>query len=338
VVIGENGLIKRHCIDIHAHYFPQSYLDLIAAEGLPFGATCTKCDGAGPIIDVGELHAGPLERRFIELDLRIADMDVQGVDMQVLSLTQPMVYWSGKDLSRRLSEAFNDALIAGHEEYPKRLVGLAILPMQDPGLAIAELDRIAGETAIRGVYMATRILDRDLSDPVFFPVFERIEDCRMPVFLHPLTVIGFERLKPYFLNNLLGNPFDTAVAAAHLIFGGVLDRFPKLDIVLPHAGGAFPFLAGRLDHGWKVRKECRHLANGPIHYLKRFFYDTIAHSPESLGHLLELVGPERIMLGSDYCFDMGIDRPVDVVLEHPGLSVEARRAVLAENAQRLLRL
>jgi aminocarboxymuconate-semialdehyde decarboxylase len=331
-------MAKTGCIDIHAHYFPTSYLELISAEGLPFGATCSMCAPNGPVIDVGELHAGPLERRFIDLDLRIADMDAQGVAVQALSLTQPMVYWAGDDLSQRLTEIFNDSLIAANEAYPERLFGLAILPMQNPKLAIAELDRLAGNKAIRGVYMATRILDHELSDSAFFPVYERLQDAGLAIFLHPLNVIGFERLKPYFLTNLLGNPFDTTVAAAHLIFGGVLDRFPKLNICLPHAGGAFPFLVGRLQHGWSVRKECQHLEQGPLTYLKRFFYDTISHSTDSMTYLLNLVGPERIMLGSDYCFDMGLERPVEVVTGHPGLTDQQRGMILQGNAQRLLGL
>ncbi len=331
-------MTKSSCIDIHAHYFPTPYLELIADEGLPFGATCSLCSPNGPVIDVGELHAGPLEQRFIDLDLRIADMDTQGVDVQALSLTQPMVYWADKDLSQRLTETFNDSLTEAHESYPQRLYGFAILPMQEPDMAIAEIDRLTGNQAIRGVYMATRIIDRELSDPAFFPVYEKLENAGLAIFLHPLNVIGFERLKPYFLTNLLGNPFDTTIAAAHLIFSGVLDRFPKLNFCLPHAGGAFPFLVGRLHQGWKVRKECQNLDHDPLTYLKRFYYDTISHSTESLGYLLELVGPEQVMLGSDYCFDMGLERPVEVVTGHPDLSDKQRVMILQGNAKRLLGL
>ncbi len=168
--------------------------------------------------------------------------------------------------------------------------------------------------------------------------YERIEEFGLPVFLHPLEVIGAERLTPYFLANLLGNPFDTAVAAAHLIFGGVLDRFPDLDICLPHAGGAFPYLVGRLNHGWKVREECRHLAHGPETYLGRFYYDTISHSAEALEYLITGVGAERVMIGSDYCFDMGYAQPVEVVSGHPHLDADQKALILGGNARRLLDL
>lgn len=326
------------CIDIHAHYYPESFIRLMANEGASAGAHVTRSGDKGPVLEVGMLRAGPLERKFIDLDLRIAEMDEQGIAIQALSLTQPMVYWADRALSEKLTVAFNDALAEAHERHPDRLVGFATLPIQEPDLAVAELDRLATIRGIKGVYLATRVLDRELSDPMFFPVYERVENLGLPMFLHPLEVIGAELLRPYFLTNLLGNPFDTAVAAAQLIFGGVLDRFKGLEVCLPHAGGAFPYLVGRLNHGWKVRPECRHLEEGPLTYLRRFYYDTISHHDEALAYLISLVGPERVMLGSDYCFDMGCERPVEEVTRHPSLSEADKSLILGGNARRLLHL
>ncbi|MGH6943778.1 MAG: amidohydrolase family protein, partial [Geminicoccaceae bacterium] len=324
-------------IDIHAHYYPEPYLRLIAEHGGAFGASCAL-HGDRPVVEVGGLRAGPLEARFTDLDLRVAEMDRIGVDVHALSLTQPMVYWAGRDLAQRLAAAFNDSLAAANEAHPDRLVGLATLPMQEPELAVAELERVARLPGIRGIYVATRILDRELSHPAFLPVFERIEDLGIPVFLHPLNVIDPHRLRDFFLTNLLGNPFDTAIAAAHLIFGGVLDRFPRLEFCLPHAGGAFPYLIGRLHHGWKVRPECRHLAKGPMDYLRRFTYDTIAHSDDALAYLIRTVGADRVMLGSDYCFDMGIERPVEAITRQPDLARHDKDRILGGTARRLLKL
>ena len=325
-------------VDIHAHFFPAAFLKLIAAEGASSGARYSQATGGGPVIDVGPLHIGPLESRFIDLGERVADMDAQGVQVQALSLTVPMVYWAAGGLAQKLAETFNDALAAAHQSYPGRLLGLATLPMQDANLAVAEAKRIAGLPGIKGVYLATHIQGHELSHPDFFPVYEVIEDAGLPIFLHPLEVIGMERLRPYYLHNLLGNPFDSAVAAAHLIFGGVLDRFPRLDVCLPHAGGAFPYLVGRLQHGWSVREECKHLKHGPETYLRRFHYDTISHSEASLGFLVDRVGADRVMLGSDYCFDMGYERPVEVVTSHAALSETDKALILGGNAARLLRL
>jgi aminocarboxymuconate-semialdehyde decarboxylase len=159
------------------------------------------------------------------------------------------------------------------------------------------------------------------------------------VLLHPLTVIGANRLGRFYLNNFLGNPFDTAVAAAHLVFGGVLDRFPKLEVCLPHAGGAMPYLVGRLTHGQKVRPETKGVAKRPFDaYLRRFTYDTISHAPAALSYLVDLVGADRVMIGSDFCFDMGPARPREIVVRGIKLSARDRARILSENARRLLRL
>ncbi|PZX36768.1 aminocarboxymuconate-semialdehyde decarboxylase [Roseinatronobacter thiooxidans] len=331
--------MKTRRIDIHAHYFPERYIAALETEGCKCGACVTR-DPRGPILDAGPLHAGPLERRFIDLDLRIADMDRQGVDIQALSLTQPMVYFADAPVARALSVAFNDSLVEAHEQFPDRLVGLGMIPANHLSEGLAELERIKDAPGMCGVYMGTAIGDWDLSDERLLPIFERIEDMGWPIFLHPLKVVGMtDRLQPYFLSNLLGNPFDTAIAAAHLIFSGVMDRFPNLDIVLPHAGGAFSFLAGRLDHGWRMgRPELKHMENGALSYLRRFHYDTIAHSDASLAFVIDQVGADRVMLGSDYCFDMGHDAPVDIVEQHAPLNTSDRSAILGGTAASLLKL
>ena len=174
---------------------------------------------------------------------------------------------------------------------------------------------------------------------MFEPVFARIEALDLPVFLHPLTTLGGNRTKPYYLSNLLGNPFETAVAASHLIFGGVLDRHPKLQVNLPHGGGALPILIGRLDHGWEVRSEFDHarMPNPPSAYLQRFTYDTIVHSKSIMEFVIREVGAERVMIGSNYCFDMGVERPREL-LEQINLPGAQRKMILSENAARLLKL
>jgi aminocarboxymuconate-semialdehyde decarboxylase len=325
-------------IDIHAHFYPEAYLKLIAEEGERFGVRLSRGDPKGPVIEVGAVRTGPLRQAFSDLDLRRKEMDRQGVKVHALSLTLPMVYWADGELGLRLARAFNDAVAEAHTAFPDRFVGLAALPMHEPRLAVDELHRAARLPGIRGVYLGTNIRGRELSDPEFFQVYARMEALGLPLLLHPLDVIGAQRLAPYYLGNLLGNPFDTAVAAAHLIFGGVLDRFKRLRVCLPHAGGAFPYLVGRLSRGWKVRRECRYLKRPPSAYLRRFTYDTISHSPEALLYLIGLVGADRVMLGSDYCFDMGYARPVEVITRLGRLSRSDRERILGGNAARLLRL
>jgi aminocarboxymuconate-semialdehyde decarboxylase len=325
-------------IDTHAHYFPQSYIDLIEKLGGRCGTTVQQDAQGRTFIQVGLLlRTGPIEPLFIDLDARLKEMDRQGVEVHVLSLTQPMVYWADDDLGLQLSVAFNDAVSAAHKRYPKRLLGFATLPFQNPKLALGELERAAKLPGIRGVYIATVVRDRDLSDHSFFPIYERMEELGFPLFLHPMMVNN-ERMKQFYLINLCGNPFETALAASHLIFGGVLDAFPNLEISLPHAGGALPILRGRLDRGFEIRPECKTIARRPSEYLKRFTYDTISYDDGVLKDLVDLVGADRIMVGSDYCFDIAYDEPVRMIAQNETLSDEQKQLILGDNAKRLLRI
>ncbi|HTP95852.1 MAG TPA: amidohydrolase family protein [Burkholderiales bacterium] len=330
-------MAKAPVIDTHVHYFPESYLQLIAEHGRRCGATVID-DPQGRFIQVGlALRTGPIAREFYDLDDRLRQMDRQGVDVHALSLTQPMAYWADDELSLQLCVAFNDAVSAAHRAHPGRFIGFATLPFQSPQLALQELERAAVLPGIRGVYMATAVRDRELSDRSLWPIYRRMEALGLPLFLHPM-MINNERLRPYYLINTLGNPFDVAIAASHLIFGGVLDAFPKLEVSLPHAGGALPILRGRLDQGYRIRPECKHLPRAPSEYLKRFTYDTISYSQEILDYLIGLVGAERIMLGSDYCFDIAYDQPAQFVAGMKTLSDAQRAQILGGNAAKLLRL
>ena len=326
-------------IDIHAHYFPERYLDLIARAGGAFGAGIDRSDAKGPAIVMRGSRTPPLDATYWDLDRRRRVMDKHGVRVHVLSLTVPMVYFADGELGQRLAEAVNDSMSEAHRAFPDRFVGAATLPMQDPKRALAELERAAALPGIKGIYLGTNVNARELSDTAFEPIFAACASRRLPVLLHPINVIGAGRLGTFYLNNLLGNPFDSAVAAAHLVFGGVLDRHPKLEVCLPHAGGAMPYLVGRLTHGQRVRPETQKVARKPFAaYLRRFTYDTISHAPASMRYLIDLVGADRVMLGSDYCFDMGPAQPRAIVDKQLRLSTADRARILSGNARRLLGL
>lgn len=330
---------RRHAaVDVHAHWYPREWLDLVRIHGPAHGVEWTDVPGKGPQFKVGPLATGPAGPLFVDLDARLEAMDAQGVAVHALSLSQPMVYWAGDDLGARLAVVFNDALARAHEHAPARFVGLAALPMQAPDLAVREVERARSLPGVRGYYIATNVLGKDLSDESFFPVYERIESTGLPLFLHPVFVLARERLERHYLTNLIGNPVETAVAAAHLIFGGVLDRFPKLEVVLPHAGGAFPWLVGRLNRGWEKRADLKHIAHPPIAYLRRFYYDTIGYSDAVLEFLVRHIGADRVMIGSDYCFPIAYEQPVKNVLENPLIDEAAKELIVGVNARRLLRL
>ena len=323
-------------IDIHAHYFPQSYLDLVAEEGKRFNASYNMTE-KGWYIKTPAGNNGPLSTSFIDVKARVADMDLQGVAVQAISLTAPMLYWADADLSTRLAKAWNDAASAAHQAYPTRLIAFLTLPMLYPERALDELARASKLPGMRGVYLGTNIGGKDLDDPLFEPILARIEALDLPVFLHPVDSIGGDRLKPFFLFNLIGNPVESAIAACRLIFGGVLDRHPKLQISLPHGGGVLPILIGRIDQGWRTRPDLKSVPQAPSTYLQRFTYDTITHSKAAMEFVIKEVGAERIMLGSDYCFAMGYARPVQF-LEQASLAPAERKMILGGNAARLLKL
>ncbi|MGF6773746.1 aminocarboxymuconate-semialdehyde decarboxylase [Paraburkholderia sp. GAS199] len=327
---------KTKSIDIHAHYYPESYCDLVGGEGQKFGGKFT-CDASSFTFQTPAGGLGPLPLKFINIDERLADMNSSGVDMQALSLSVPMAYWADRAFNAKLAKTWNESASAIHLKYPDRFVVLATLPMLNPHDAIDELERASELPGVRGVYMGTNINNRDLDDPLFEPVFARIAQLDLPVFLHPQQTVGGSRLGDYYLSNLLGNPFDTAIAGSHLILGGVMDRHPTLNVTLPHAGGALPILMGRIDAGWTVRPETRRLAQKPSSYLRRFNYDTVSHSGPVLDFLIQNIGVDRLVLGSDYCFDMGYEQPV-AFLDRLTLPAEQKNLILGGNAAHLLKI
>jgi aminocarboxymuconate-semialdehyde decarboxylase len=325
-------------VDIHAHYYPEAYLNVFNEDGKRFNAEYHMTD-QGLYFKTPIGASGPLATNWMDLKQRIADMDQQGVAVQAMSLTSPMVYWGDAELDHKLATAWNDAANAAHQTYPTRLVSFCSLPMLYPDRALDELNRASRLPGIRGVYMGTNINYKDLDDPLFEPIWGRIEALDLPVFLHPQGRFGGggDRTRDFHLANVLGNPFDTAIAACHLIFGGVLDRHPRLQIGLAHGGGAVPILIGRIDHAWQVRPETKHLPKAPSTYLQRFTYDTIVHSKPIMEFVIKEVGADRVMIGSDYCADMGYERPVQF-LEQINLTSEERNMIVGGTAAKLLKL
>lgn len=334
--LGQSPADSTRVIDTHAHWYPREWLEMFAREAPREGASLVR-NGTGYSIRTERL-ANAFDERFVDLEHRLKTMDAQGIDVHALSLTTPMVYWASPGCGLALSQAYNDAASAAHVAHPDRFIGLAMLPMQAPELALQEMERAATLPGLRGLYLATNVNGKELDDRSFWDVYAKAEDIGWPIFLHPVETIGRDRTARFYLRNLLGNPYDTGVAAASLIFGGVLDAFPRLEVNLPHAGGAFPGLIGRLDHGTKVRPELAHMKQLPSAYLRRFTYDTIGHNDQIIYNLVRLVGADRVLLGSDYCFDMGLEHPAQCVAQLTALSAAERSAILGATAARLLRL
>ncbi len=326
-------------LDTHAHWFPPEWVELLEREGGKHGAEISRNEQGRLLMVAPGIRLRPtFTPPYVDIATRLKIMDEARVDMHALSLTSPMVYWASPDFGLKLSQVFNDACAVAHQKHPNRFIGMAMLPMQAPDLAVQEAKRAAALPGIRGVYMATHVNGKNLDEKEFWPVYEQCEKLGLPIFLHPVAPVGKERTAKYHLGNFLGNPYESGIAAASLIFGGVMDAFPKLDVMLPHAGGTFPWLIGRMDHGTTVRAECKHMTKPPSAYLKRFHYDTITHSDQILMNLIQLVGVDRVVMGSDCPADMSYTRPVDVVERLKELSSGERDAIVGGNAAKLLRM
>jgi len=324
-------------IDTHAHWYPDEWMRMIERDGDRHGGARITREGREVRFAAGSLKID-WSLDFVDLDMRLARMDATGVDVQALSFTTPMVYFAPADFALALSQAYNDAASAAHRKHPDRFLGMAMVPMHAPALAVREIERASKLPGIRGLYMATHVNGLNLDERQFFPVYAACEKAGWPIFLHPMGPIGGPRTSRYYLANLCGNPYETGIAAASLIFGGVMDAFPRLQVMLPHAGGTFPALVGRWDHGTRVRPELTHMKQPPSAYLRRFAYDTIAHNDEILMNLVRMVGADRVVMGSDYCFDMGPEQPVEVVERLGRLGQADRDLILGTNAARMLGL
>lgn len=324
-------------VDVHSHFFPRAFVDLVRSRGHRHGAGVTTWDDAEWLTMPGHPPI-PLDPQFVDVDSRRAAVDKLGIGIQVLSLSPPMVYWAPPELGRALAETFNDGIAEICRVHHGTFVGLSTLPLQDPALAVREAERAVGELGLRGLYVASSVQGLYLDDARFTPFWEFAQFQRVPVFTHPQHHLGAEELGRFHLANTIGFPTETAVLAARLIYAGTLDRYPDVPVVLAHGGGVLPLLLGRLDHAHDRRPECREAAaQPPSAYARRFFYDTVTHSARVLGFLVDTVGVSRVVLGSDAPYDMAQTNPVGLV-RRLGLSPQATRAVLGETAAKLLQL
>jgi aminocarboxymuconate-semialdehyde decarboxylase len=213
-----------------------------------------------------------------------------------------------------------------------------MLPMQDPKLAVQELERAAKLPGLRALNIGEHINGKNLHEKEFWPIYERAEALNLPIFTHNLYPTDSVRLKDFFMINTLGNLSEDGIAAVSLICGGVMDAFPKLDVYLPHAGGTFPFMIGRLDFAIGVSPALKHMKQPAHRYLKRFYYDIITLEPTVMKMVIDLVGVDRVVMGTDFPQLMAVKQPVDFIDSVPGLTRREREMILVDNPARLLKI
>jgi len=294
-------------VDTHAHIITEEAMRLIARESPKIGPRLTPIDQDSAVIDVDGVAYKPFPRGAWDLERRFRDMDAADVDMQIISITpQTFLYNQDGALNATLAAIQNEQIAKIVVDHPDRFAGIATLPMQAPDKAAHELRRAARQLGLRGAQIGSNINGRNLDDPVFEPVWEAANELKALIMIHPTQVAGAERLKSYYLTNLIGNPLDSTIAAACLVFGGVIARYPAIRFLFVHGGGFVAWQAGRFSHGWHVRPEPKlKLKQPPDGALNTIYFDTILHAQPQLECLIKLAGAGRVVLGSDYPYDMG---------------------------------
>lgn len=321
-------------IDIHTHYIAEELLELIDSGDGPTGLSVEYRSGKDPLIAHDNGLAYPVFDMFSDTDAKLAQMDRDEIDMAIISLSPSLfLYWLDPEETASVCQTLNDAATRIAAESGGRIRVMATVPMNDPAAAAAELRRACGELGHVGVQIGTSIGSRQLDDPELDVFFDAVEELSVPVMLHPyISMIAppDPGVTGFHLANVIGNPLETFTSAARLIVGGVFDRHPDLRTVLVHGGGAFPYQLGRLQHAYEVREETKSIADKePFEYLENLLFDTAIFDPKALEFLIRMVGPERVVYGTDLPFDMG-DNGLRRVREVA--DADAAERILAANA------
>jgi aminocarboxymuconate-semialdehyde decarboxylase len=321
-------------VDAHAHVLSLETMELMRKEAPAIGPRLERIDDDFAVLEVAGSPYRPFPRGAWDLEKRFQDMDAAGVDVQVVSNTpQTFLYNQEAGLTAALAALQNDQIAKAVTAHPNRLLGIATLPMQAPDRAADELRRAMRKLGLKGAQIGSNVNGRNLDEPALDPLWAAANELGAFVMVHPTQIAGAERLKAYYLANLIGNPLDTTIAAAALVFGGVIERYPNISFLMVHGGGFVPYQMGRFKHGWEVRPEPQaRLKAPPAASLDRLLFDTILHSREALEFLVASCGPSRVLLGSDYPFDMGT---LECVRQVRALAVpEADKATILGNAAR----
>jgi len=328
--------VKR--VDVHSHVLPLEMVEAIRKRPRDYQM---RVEGAAEkeLFIRDDRHTTPVYAEFHDADAKVEGMDRKGIDVSVISVT-PVVffYWLDAEAGLAAARLMNDGIARMVARRPDRLRGMATLPLQDPDAAVAELERVAKEHGFRSVEVGCRVRGELVSEPRYRPVLRRAQELGVFLFAHPYVAGALPPdLGCYYLGNLAGLPFDTALMAAHLMFGGALDELPALNFVLAHGGGHLPYQIGRLAHGHKVRKEARaHTSRTPLEFLRRFYFDALTHDADALRFLVGKVGADRVTIGTDAPFDMAEENPVAMIEALTGLSEREREQILGLNALALL--
>jgi aminocarboxymuconate-semialdehyde decarboxylase len=338
-VIGKKRKGKSLRIDLHCHYANPEAAARVAGRNPGQYEPSVRYANAL----TRETNAKQMQERAPKLssiEVRLKDMDAMGIDIQALSpAPHQTYYWTDPGEGQELARMVNERLAGIVAKWPERFVALGTVPLQDCGLAVSELTYCVKTLGLRGVEINPSVNGMDLTDSrlALEKFFAKAQELDVVIFMHPVGFTQGERLMDHYFNNVIGNPLETTVAASHLIFDGVMERHPKLKVVLPHAGGYLAHYWARMDHAWKARPDCHTIIKKkPTSYLEKFYFDTITFDRAMLKNMIERYGAEQVVLGTDYPYDMGMEHPVDFIDGVKGLSTRDKARIMGGNAARLL--
>jgi aminocarboxymuconate-semialdehyde decarboxylase len=329
-------------IDIHAHLMPQSLWKAVDAGQAWHGFRLEPGRGLGAVVRADKRVGVQTPKLRFTPEERLKDMDEQGVDVQVVSIHTPLFsYDVDSAQGQQLAREVNDEIAAMTRQWPERFAGLATLPVQDVGAAVAELDRAVHVLGLKGAELDTVVNGQTWDEPHFLPLFKAAEAMGAVLFFHPQPqdnlVLAFT--EKFNLANSIGVPVEDALLVATLIFGGIFDACPELKVCIAHGGGPACFGMGRLDRGWQVRSEARmHIQHPPSTYQRHFYYDCVTNSEVALRFLIDQVGADRVVLGSDWPFVGWEPSPPGWVQSLTSLTPEEKEKILCKNLEQLLGL
>lgn len=327
-------------VDVHCHWFPEALIRLLERDGPRHGIEVTALPAGDRGLRFIRWFHPPLHP-FVDVEHRLAYMKRVGVDVHVLTLSgQVTPIWVEAGFGLAMAQVVNDEYAALQEKHPDRFVGTAAVPLQDPRRAVAELDRAVRVKGLRGVHLLANIQGKYLDAPEFLPFFERVQELGVPILVHPTDPGGPAAADEHALFVHVGYPMDTTIAIHRLIFSGTLERFPRIPWIFYHGGGAAPYLRGRWDMGYRNKfPEAPALKRLPSRYLASCYFDTLTYDVEVLQFLVRVMGPDRVMMGTDYPYTLMADPdPARTVRAIPGLSAADQANILGGNAARLFGL
>ncbi len=333
---GKSALVT---IDVHCHvHSPEAEARGQSVPGKGASPSLTWQNAVSK--EVNRLQALHVEEQLTSIKRRLRDMDKTGIDIQALSPAPPQYYYATPpEVGRETSRLVNDNIASIVAAHPDRFVGLGTVPLQNTEMAVAELERAVKQLGLRGVEIATNVDGAELSEARFRPFFAKAQELDILIFMHPVGFTHGNRLTEHYFANIIGHPLDSTVAVSHLIFGGVLEAYPKLKICIAHGGGFLPAYSGRMDHGHGARPDSRTvIKRKPSTYLRKLYFDTIVFTHHQLEYLVNTYGSDHVLLGSDYPFDMGPLDPAGFVAAAPSLKRDEKAALLGGNAARLLKI